>query len=212
MEISQFALARLLLYAFLTGGFLAVVYDILRVFRAFFDPSTSCRIHDWRLTVALPHLKTPLPLQKHKCFGILLFAEDLIFCLFGAVLLILLFYEWNEGKIRIPAILCAIVGFFCYRILPGKLLTRLFEVVAFGIWVLFRYLFFFLALPQRLLWRGIRALTAMLWQRYKQKRDRAARKRMTKSEWERLALNAAGLLPITSQKEVDGGSTKKEAI
>ena len=129
------------------------------------------------------------------------FLEDLFFCLFVGVALILLFYEVNNGKIRYPAFLCAGAGFLLYRATLGRLVMLFSEVIAFVVALCVRYVLFFLLYPIKLCGRVLKrrvdkACVCVMRHRQKKKRFTYTALQMGRSE-----RDACGLIPEQMPKE-----------
>ena len=142
MDISQAALARLYLYALLLGIGLGILYDLLRITRVFLGAHYSRRAARRLQELHLPLLRPRLKRRESRALGIVVFLEDLLFCLFAAVAMILLFYEANRGKIRFPALICVGAGFLLYRSTLGRLVMLSSEVIVFALDTAFRYVCF----------------------------------------------------------------------
>lgn len=110
---------QLILFFFIPGFVLGGIYDMFRILRT---------------TRTNPKEKLYTKIQKHFRFEIkdskknlkrkhntLIFIEDFIFCIIGALIEILLFYHLNDGYIRIYAILISMLGFFIYQNSIGRL-------------------------------------------------------------------------------------------
>lgn len=100
MYLSQTAIAQLYLWAFLTGVLLGAVYDCLRLTRILPGGVPPIGLRRRRLPI-LGVLPEP---KKRRATAVLIFAEDLLFCLVAGVATVLLFYEAFDGKIRVPAL------------------------------------------------------------------------------------------------------------
>ena len=147
MEISQAVLAWLYAYAFLLGICLGGAYDLLRLTRVFLGVHYSRRAAKRLQEIRLPFLK---PYQKKKesaALGVVVFIEDLCFCIFTGVAIVLLFYIQNNGKIRASAFLCIGAGFFLYRATLGRIVMLFSEVIAFLVETAIGYAVFFLLYP-----------------------------------------------------------------
>ncbi len=186
MEISQSALARLFFYAFFTGIILGLFYDVLRLSRVLLGHEETPRIHELRARIRLPLLPPSQKRKTRRHLGILLFLEDFFFCVVSSILIILLFYEWNRGNIRIPALICAAVGFFCYRCTLGRVIVRISDLIAFAIGILLQYTFFFLTFPMRLLFHTLKRGSSALAVCIRSRLEARARRRMTAAEQKRL--------------------------
>ncbi len=195
MEISQSALARLFFYAFLTGLLLGAFYDLLRLSRVLLGREEETpRMQALKARIRLPLLPPQKEKRAHRHFGILLFLEDFFFCIISGVSIILLFYEWNRGIIRIPALICAVLGFFCYRCTLGRIILRISDLLAFAVGALLRYAFFFLTFPVRWLFGALKKGFFTLICRMRARSEVRARRRMTAAEQKRLKNEDIGAL------------------
>ncbi len=171
---------------------MGLFYDALRLSRVLLGREETARMQALRARIRLPLLPPQKERKKRRHFGILLFLEDFIFCIIGGILIILLFYEWNRGSIRIPALICAAVGFFCYRCTLGRVVVRISDLAAFAVGVLLRYAFFFLCLPVLLLFRALKKGFSALALRLRARHEAHARRRMTAAEQKRLQVEDIG--------------------
>ncbi len=140
-----------------------------------------------------------LPARKKRgesrALGTVVFFEDLLFCIFAGICLILLFYQANNGKFRFPALLSAGAGFLLYRQTLGRCVMLFSEVIAFAIGTAVRYAVFFLLLPFRTAaaWSCSRVRRAV--NDTTEIRRRSVRRRFTEDEAKRATVNACGLIP-----------------
>jgi len=88
--------ALLALWSPLVGFFLCAVYDFFRIFRL-----------------------------RKKQNGIILFFNDLFFCLIATVTFLLLFFNLTYGRVRVFAVILALGGFALWRITVSALVIRL---------------------------------------------------------------------------------------
>lgn len=200
MNISQVALARLYGYALLLGAILAFLYDLIRITRVFLGVH-YCRRTSKRLQeIRLPFIKPYGRRTERRALGIVVFFEDLFFCIVAAIAMILLFYQTNNGNIRIPAFFLAGAGFLIYRGTLGRTVMLFSEVISFCIEVCLRYITFFLTLPIRFLaqklTKGIRCVA----RRVEHIHKRSMRCRCTEEAVARLQSDACGLLPESLPK------------
>lgn len=195
MNISQAALARLYGHAFLLGAILAFFYDFLRITRVFLGVRYSRRTSKRLQEIRLPFIKPYSRRTERRALGIVVFFEDLFFCIVTAIAMILLFYQTNNGNIRIPALFVAGAGFLTYRSTLGRAFMQISEVIAFGIEVCFRYVFYFFTLPIRFLIRQIMKGLRCIAKRTELVHKRSMRRRCTEDALARLQSDACGLLP-----------------
>ena len=111
----------LILFFIIPGIFLGVVYDIFRVRRllasgegllAMLRKRFECEQRD----IGKSHCKMKFPI---------VFFEDFIFCIIGALTEILLFYHLNDGLIRCYGLMLSAVGFFMYRLTLSRAIVFL---------------------------------------------------------------------------------------
>ncbi len=195
MAISQSALARLLLYAVLLGGCLGVCYDVLGLNRVFFGGSFSPRTAAYLQTLRLPWLRSrQRAVGKGRLLKIAVFFSDFLFCVIAGCFVILLFYQFNSGKIRIPALVCVAVGFVLYRMTLGQLTAVFFEWVIFLSKTAVRYVAFFLLFPFRRVGSRVKRQIRYLLERRKSRVDARRRSAFTAQETSRLEQNACGMI------------------
>ncbi|NCA93116.1 hypothetical protein EOM82_07770 [bacterium] len=100
MEISYALQHYLFLASLLAGIVCGTVYDVFRILRAF--------------------------AFKNR---VIVFIEDVVYCLFVAAVFMILFYNYSEGRIRFFAFAGVITGFSIYYFTVGKLTQKIFEVI-----------------------------------------------------------------------------------
>ncbi len=195
MEISQGDLACLYLYALLLGTALGAFYDLFRITRVFlgvhYSRRAARRLQELRLPLLTPHKRH----EESRALGLVVFFEDLIFCLLSGAALILLFYEANNGKFRFPVLICAGAGFLLYRGTLGRPVMMFSEIIAFLIETFFRYLFFFLLFPFRMAARWIKKRLRTAARTAADQIEKQSRSRFTATELGRAGRNACGLIP-----------------
>lgn len=204
-------MAQLWLYAFLLGLFLGVAYDALRITRIFLGASYSPHLREKLQAVTLPLLKKRVRRIKRQgvLFWIFVFIGDLLFALLGGVLLILLFYQFNNGKIRFPAFFCTGIGFLFYRKTVGKLVMLCSEAIAFALEAAVRYLFFFAVFPFRALFGVMRRFAVARYKKTQAKRQRKQRRRQTEREWQKLTAKDTEKKKEAITEEKNGERIKK---
>lgn len=195
MEVSQGALAWLYLYALLLGIVLGGVYDILRISRVFLGVHYSRRAARRLQSLRLPLLPPAKKKKESRALGIVIFFEDLLFCVFSGICLILLFYAANNGNFRFLALLIVGIGFLLYRGTAGRLVMWFSEAIAFVIETAVRYVVFFITFPLRVLWRFFKERAIQLYENIKSALGKNRRRRFTTMETARLEQNACGLIP-----------------
>lgn len=209
MGISQSAIGALYLYALLLGIALGAIYDCLRITRVFLGNHYSHRTARRLREIHLPLLSKGKTRGESRFLGLVVFFEDLFFCLFAGISLILLLYEANNGKFRFPVVLSAGCGFLLYRGTVGRLVMLFSEVIAFALETSMRYCVFFLLFPFR--WTGKRLLGFFrrISERIARKRQKKIRIRYTKREIDRISVNGCGMLTPDQPSSVSRGNLKK---
>ena len=127
MEISQLILAQLLLYAFFIGAGLGAVDDVFSITLIFLGVPFSSELQSFLQKKKIPFLKKTFFRKHNVLLGVICFLEDFLLALGASGCLILLFYECNHGKIRIPAMVCFFLGAWCYRTTVGRFLRPMLE-------------------------------------------------------------------------------------
>ena len=151
MEISQTAIGLLYLYGALLGAGAGLFYDFLRITRIFFGVHYSRSASEQLKKIKLPILPPYREHEENAALGVVVFLEDFFFCILCGVALAILFYECNDGKIRLPIIGVFAAGFFLYRTTLGRIVMLLSEFAAFLLESAARYLIYFLSYPFRAL-------------------------------------------------------------
>ena len=200
MEISQSALARLWLYAFLLGVGLGAVYDAFRIFRVFLGVSYSKRFSERLNSVRLPLLPPKAHARPWRILPLVVLVQDVLFGIITGVCVAILFYWFNNGIFRTPAILCTAIGFFVYRLTLGRLVMLFSQVIAALIEWFFRYLFFFVTLPFRFLFKRGCRMVSSVYRRVRLACQRKARARCTDRFFRQMESNACGLFPREENK------------
>ena len=195
MEISQLTLARLWLYAFFMGTELGAVYDALCVIRVFlgvsFTPSAEIFLSKRRNALLRPIKR----LSNRPLFlKLFIFLEDFFFLIYASVSVILLFYCFNNGKIRVPIFFCLLIGFLLYRWGPGRLLRPVLEIATVMIQNVCRYTVSLLMFPFQKVARFIQKTILFIHKQYVKNRERKQRIRFTKAEQRRFFHDACGML------------------
>ena len=115
MEISPFLLTLLLSWSFAFGLILGVVNDMNRIIRVFCGIKYSKRLFGKLYELNLPVVHRPLTRRENKfhkkALAVLIFFQDIIFFIVAGVGIILLNYEFNEGRFRFFTVLAVIIGF-----------------------------------------------------------------------------------------------------
>lgn len=133
MEVSQHALAWMLLSSFLCGLALGICYDMLRLTRMWVGvelPPPAKRLRErmalpQRLRWATEKAKVPKSQKLSETAKyIFLLAEDILFCLLIAITLVLLLYRANDGQFRLSAVVLLFGGLAAYLMTLGRLVKQ----------------------------------------------------------------------------------------
>ena len=104
MEISPFLLTLLLSWSFVFGVILGVINDMNRIIRVFCGVRYSEKRFGKLYELVLPVVHRPLLRSENKfhkkALAVLIFFQDIIFFILAGVGIILLNYEFNEGRFR----------------------------------------------------------------------------------------------------------------
>jgi len=195
MEISQYSLLLFHLGALFLGGGLGLLYDLLRWTRVMLGMHYCHTVAKRLREIRLPLLKPKKDRRENPLLGLLIFFEDLLFCMFSGAALILLFYRMNNGNIRITALLCAGLGFLLYRALLGKLITPILEIAAFLTQTVIRYFALLITYPLLILLRFCKKIVLSAYKRIWQAQERQHRVRYTALVFEAANVNACGMIP-----------------
>lgn len=117
-EFSSFGDTEYFFCSFILGVFLGAVYDVFRLVR-----------------IVLP---------KNK---VLIFFEDILFCLISATAFLLLAFNVGSGRIRAFAGIGTIGGFSGYYLTIGKLVYKANEIIISFIKRVIKYIFVFVKKP-----------------------------------------------------------------
>ena len=195
MEISQLTLVRLWLYAFVLGAELGAVYDAIGVTRVFLGVSFTQKAESFfcKHTHVLLRPRKRLS-QRPLWLKTVVFAEDFFFSIFSGISVILLFYSFNNGKIRIPVLLGLLIGFVLYRRFIGRHLVPLFEIIFVILQNICTYIIAFLIFPFRKIIRYSAEKLSFLYGKHVKNKERKQRIRFTMTERRRIDQDVCGML------------------
>lgn len=195
MEISQLTLAWLCLYAFVLGTELGAVYDAICVTRVFLGVSFTqtaetffCKHTNALLRPGKRLFKKPL------FFKVVIFIEDFLFSVCGAISVILLFYRFNNGKIRFPVLLCILLGFLLYRCGPGRFIKPILEIAVVILKNVCTYTIAFLLFPFKKITQILKRCILSVYGNHVKNKERKQRIRFTKAEKRRIDQDFCGML------------------
>ena len=154
MEISMVSLLYSFLWSIALGAFLGTVYDTVRIGRIFLGVSYS-RVARVQLSgIKLPLISGTKKEKKRKGRGIpslalniLIFAGDLLFCVFAAIVLVIFIYHSNDGRARWMVFFGTAAGFAAYYFTLGRIVMFFSSYIVFVIRSVFSYACFIVWLP-----------------------------------------------------------------
>ncbi|MBQ7172821.1 MAG: spore cortex biosynthesis protein YabQ [Clostridia bacterium] len=216
MAISQTALGLLYLYSAILGFCAGFFYDLFRVTRIFFGAHYSRSAAEKLQKIRLPLLKPYREREESRAFGVVVFLQDFFFCIICGIALAILFYECNDGVIRLPVIFVFVAGFLFYRATVCRLFMALSEFAAFLLESAARYLWYFLSYPFRMLGKAIGRAGRIVISNFQSRARDLLRARFYKREKYRLN-NGMGLFgespaPLKKERRKINGIRKKETI
>ena len=208
MRLSQSSLFHLCCASFLAGLCLALFYDLLAISRLYLQPFHS-RYSVPKIQKIQASRGKNKKSKPSKGVAIVLFAEDVLFCLVGAVTIILILYWLNNGAFRVIAPLCMSFGFLLWRVSVSKGARAVLQWIAFGI----ETLFYILLLPIKRLFTRFIGRCRYKTQIRRKKRLAKQRQTYTKLELQHIESAAQRLFPIditgTSKGETRANKRKK---
>ncbi len=213
MQLSQSALFYLCCASFLAGMLLAFFYDFLYMSRLWLmPPGNRYTIPSIQRLRAARVTGRKMEKNKAKSFQIALFWGDVIFCISGALAIILLLYWLNDGAFRIAAPICMAVGFLLWRISLSKAIRFALQWLAFA----FESLVYTLLAPLKCLFGLIVRVYKRNMQKQKQKQLARQRQRYTKQVLQNIDRTAEELLPTDEKTRTQKGEThakqRKKAV
>jgi hypothetical protein len=137
MEISPFLLTLLLSWSLAFGLILGVLNDVNRIIRVFGGVKYSEKRFGKLYELVLPVVHQPLLRKENKfhkkALAVLIFFQDIIFFIVASIGIILLNYEFNEGRFRFFVVVAVILGFLLYYFTVGKVVMAVSEGIVFFI-------------------------------------------------------------------------------
>lgn len=151
----------MLLWCFVIGMSLGLWLDLLRLTRA---SEKSPRAPSERLVARLcvPQRLCLIAKRPHKksrqgASFIMTMAQDVLFCLVTAILLILVLYATNDGQMRLSGLVSLVAGILAYIVTIGRLVTPVLATVAVVIGAILHWTVALVCYPvlwiARLLWK-----------------------------------------------------------
>ena len=156
MEVSQITLAVMLLYSFLFGIMIGIIYDLNRIIRVIFGVRYTKK-YSRLYSLGLPVSKKNVIMGRSHGFwqSLVINLGDLLCVIAAALGLILINYGYNSGRFRFFTVAALIVGFVIYRFSIGRIIILITEPLAFICKYIFLSICDILALPMRKIGRFI---------------------------------------------------------
>ena len=157
MQVSQQALAYMLLCALLCGIALGVLYDFVSLVRRR-DAGRYPHAEHLRERLKPPKALSPRRKQagtmkkKEWIFDLILFFEDVAFCLLFSVVTVLLLYATNDGQWRTSVPVLMLVAFFGYRATLGRPIRQALAYLRALLSTILAWILALLFFPIRLAW------------------------------------------------------------
>ncbi len=154
MEISPLMLARLLLYSFLWGMAVGVLYDLCKIVRVLLGERYSGLKLEKMYNLKLPFVKRKVPFSAATDKGVkkylkafVVFSGDLLCVLIAFCGLIVLNFAYNDGDFRFFTVAGLLSGFLIYKYTVGRIVIFVSEPAAFIIKYAFCAFFVILCYP-----------------------------------------------------------------
>ena len=191
MHLSQSAIFQLCVASLCAGGLLSLFSDVLKAMRLWLIPPANRYTVSKIQTLYYPRLKSG-KMRKRRELHLLIFFQDVLFCIAGAITLVLLLYWLNNGAFRAVAPLCMVLGFLLCRISISKWVRTVLQWIAFGT----ETLVYWFCLPFKRLFAIIVAKLHQNAQKRRKKRLARRRRNFTNKEIQNIAKVANKLLPL----------------
>ncbi len=150
--------------SFLCGVLLGVVYDALRSLRILLGdvPSGKKAIEYYEKSYPLIGCLKSRAVVSERIWRILLFAQDLLFAVLAGVLMLIICFFRNDGKVRCITYVIAFSGFVCYRISIGRIALAIIPFAMLILRLAFAYTVFIIGYPVKLIFGIIKKYTMAL--------------------------------------------------
>jgi hypothetical protein len=150
--------------------------------------------------------------RKPKILRAILFIDDVLFCIIGAITLILLLYWLNNGVFRATAPIFMTAGFFLWHISISKRIRIVIQWICFGI----ETVIYTLYIPVKCLMVRVADIYKKNAQAKHQKRCAKMRESYTKQQFQNIGATAENLFPISvknrMQRVDNHAKRRKKAI
>ncbi len=150
VEINPVALFIFFIRSFFVGAFLGLLYDVLKSRRIYnFPPIIKfCeRVKFCLIGPRTEKIRKAENYKNRKISVVLAFFKDLLFCIFTSLLISILTFYSNNGKLRMIPLLGGLIGVILYCKLFGKLINATLYWVFFFFCLILEYILFFVTFP-----------------------------------------------------------------
>ena len=126
----------LAVYSVCFGIVLGVVYDVIRILRVLLGAERDEAGRSGFRNVELPIIKRKAYSQKKNklssvLLSVLIAVGDIIFAVSCGILVVMIAYAYNSGKVRAVIFIGLALGFLAYYFTLGKLVMKTSELLAF---------------------------------------------------------------------------------
>ncbi|MBR3967285.1 MAG: spore cortex biosynthesis protein YabQ [Clostridia bacterium] len=155
MVASMSSLANMTLLAFFLGIVFGILYDAVRISRAFIGHS-----YGGRSAAYLYEREYPLIGKLEKKTGkfktgfltaMVIFGDIIYFTVCGLIFTVFIYYT-NDGTFRFQSLLAVIVGFFSYYLTFGRLVIACAEIICIFLKIIIKIFLFSIAFPFKIMY------------------------------------------------------------
>ena len=191
MHLSQSAIFQLCVASLCAGGLLSLLFDVLGVIQIWLTSPYQRYTVPKIQALYYTRLKSKKA-KKRRGLRVVIFFEDMLFCIVGAITLVLLLYWLNNGAFRAVAPLSMAIGFALCHVSVSKWVGAMLQWIAFGT----ETLVYWFCLPFKRLFAIIVAKLHQNAQKRRKKRLARRRRNFTNKEIQNIAKVANKLLPL----------------
>ena len=148
MEISIKNQLITMLFSIILGMFIGLIYDIFKILRLMTGLELSPKMQN-----KLNKIRLPLIVKKNNKKSnntkkyILYIIWDILFCIAITPIIQIFVYATSFGIFRWYILIGIALGFTCYYYTVSKIIAPVYEFILLGIWVVFKYILYFIKLP-----------------------------------------------------------------
>lgn len=155
MEVRPYEMLVSLLYTFLCGAGMGVIYDLLRLSRAMLGYHYIRSESKVIKNRYVERFRSNKEKKRGVLFPSILFLEDLLFVIFFCIVFILTLFYGNGGVFRAAFLIAIIAGFAAYYFTIGRISVIFFEIWSVYIRATVRHVVYYLFFPIRLVARAL---------------------------------------------------------